>query len=184
MRPTRKAIAGFVATAASIALVGSTAGCAETATYETHNSVAPLESAAGRVRDGRVTLWAEGGDPLVLVSDSEEHYAMEETGVLAYDETTGCLTFASGPASHPTGIVWPRGTRPVLDDGLRGVDVAGIGRIHEGDEMVVIGGGESWPDGPPSFYRIDDDAEAARCVRDVPGNEVFVAGVIEGVTRR
>lgn len=180
MRPTRKAIAGFAATAASIALVTSTAGCTEAMT---HNNVAPLESAAGRV-DGRVTLRTEGGDPLVLVSDGEAHYAMEETGVLAYDDTTGCLMFTSGPTSHPTGIVWPRGTRPVLDDGLRGVDVAGIGRIYEEDEMVVIGGSESWRDGLPSFYRIDDPAEATRCVRDIPGNEVFVAGVIERVTRR
>jgi hypothetical protein len=61
-------------------------------------------------------------------------------GTLEYDPNSKCLFFRhdNGSRSAP---LWPKGTKPVIHDDKRGVEVRGNGRILEGDRVDASGGG-------------------------------------------
>jgi hypothetical protein len=101
-------------------------------------------------RSGEVR--AIGDDPRVFVYQGSAH-SLVQLGTpmpVEYDRETRCL-FVIDRQGDRVLPVWPRGTRPVVQDGLRGVRIPGIGVVTDGDELtggdVVFGDfhdPESW----------------------------------------
>ena len=102
-----------------------------------------FQLAPGSARTGVV-----GDDPRILVW--QQRYAGMDalvSGTLRYDEDTRCLMLADDYDGSRWGIVWPKGTRSVIEDGKRGVRVGGfLGRVGgiavlAGDRVELGGGG-------------------------------------------
>jgi hypothetical protein len=95
-----------------------------------------------------------GDDPRVFVQTSklQAYPDMSHGGTLEYSPADKCLYFRTGQGR--VAVVWPPGTRPVLEDGVRGVDVPGVGVILEG---VAVGTG-----GIQLTYGDDEDPWAAQ----------------------
>jgi hypothetical protein len=88
-----------------------------------------------------------GDDPRILVQQRPALGGMEVfAGTLRYAPDTGCL-FVESAGGVRSGVAWPKGTRPIVEDDRAGVRVrAFLGRIggttlRDGDE-VRLGGGE------------------------------------------
>jgi hypothetical protein len=86
-----------------------------------------------------------GEDPRIIVHDFEGGMDGLIIGTLQYDPGSKCLFLKheDGSLSAP---MWPSGTKPIQQDGERGVDVAGYGRILEGDVLEASGGGTTTPE--------------------------------------
>jgi hypothetical protein len=89
-----------------------------------------------------------GDDPRILVW--QQRYAGMDalvSGTLRYDEDTKCLVLEDDYDGSRWGIVWPKGTRSVIEDGKRGARVGGfLGRVGgvaalAGDRVELGGGG-------------------------------------------
>jgi hypothetical protein len=110
-------------------------------------------------------------------------------GTLVYDPGTKCLYLLERPGGDGRtdglsdeviedlldrygeewlkGLLWPPGTRPVVaEDGRRGVDVPGHGRVLDGDRVEAGGGAPS----DPTRYRIPEDC--------IPGNQAASEGLL------
>ncbi|MFC9971488.1 hypothetical protein ACFVH6_11410 [Spirillospora sp. NPDC127200] len=83
-----------------------------------------------------------GDDPRILVHHGygDDWPKIMYVGSLAYDPAGRCLHFESesGERKAP---VWPEGTKPVLKDGKRGVDIPGFGELLEGEKFNTGGAG-------------------------------------------
>jgi len=96
-----------------------------------------------------------GDDPRVLVWEGNPGYIpIAVWGQLRYDEQTKCLYLMTSSSKRrpevfdrPVAVVWPKGSRPVKEDGRAGVRVGGfLGRLggttfFEGDILVGEGSG-------------------------------------------
>ncbi len=128
-------------------------------------SAGPGREAAGRRSAGRALMAAVllsatvaacgesgtrviGDDPVIIVHSNEGGQLMSlGTNTVEYDPATKCLILRSdSPDPELLTPVWPRGVKPVLDEGRRGVDVRGVGRFLEGD-TITLGGVVSNPEG-------------------------------------
>ncbi|MGW4642446.1 hypothetical protein ACWEN6_28290 [Sphaerisporangium sp. NPDC004334] len=126
-------------------------------------------------------LRLQGDDPLIIVRASSFHQLALISGTLTYDAASKCLQFRHNPAAPPATPVWPEGTTPVLESGRRGIDVPGLGGIHDGDGVTGAGGFVTWGKAPPSALGIPG---AARCLAGNPEGTVVIFGNITGVDRR
>jgi hypothetical protein len=100
-----------------------------------------------------------GEDPRIIVHDFEGGMDGLIIGTLRYDPDSRCLFLEhdDGSLSAP---LWPNGSTPIHQDGERGVDVAGYGRILEGDAVAAGGGGTT-------LQQVADLNIAEDCVPDV-----------------
>lgn len=80
-----------------------------------------------------------GDDPRLFVHTSQlpAYPDMNHPGTLEYNPDDRCMYLRTerGRAA----IVWPRGTRPVVENGVRGADVPGIGVVLDGAGMSIAG---------------------------------------------
>ncbi len=106
-----------------------------------------------------------GDDPRILVSDSGgSEQTVGVAGTVEYDPQDRCIYVMVGDVRHTA--VWPHGTRPVVEDGKRGVRVPDVGVILEG-QTFDAGGDLSGVAARETPFADDD------CV--VPGG--FVLGI-------
>lgn len=95
-----------------------------------------------------------GSDPVIIVHDFSSGMQMRIDATLAYDPQSKCLrlNFRTGPSMVP---IWPNGTRPLVQDGKRGVQTPAAGRVVEGDAITAAGGTSDWTppaDAPPNCF--------------------------------
>lgn len=91
-----------------------------------------------------------GNDPRILVWQ-QRYSGMDATlvGTLRYASDTRCLYIDEIESRQAWGIVWPKGTRPVVEEGRRGVRVGGfVGQLGgaavlDGDRTSIGGGASS-----------------------------------------
>ncbi|MFG1943967.1 hypothetical protein [Nonomuraea sp. NPDC048826] len=92
-------------------------------------------TACGGGPDG-ITL--VGPDPQVIV-DAPRDISLEMSipGILGYDAESKCLTMTleSGHRGEVAAPVWPAGSKPVIKQGKRGVEVPHAGTILEGQRL-------------------------------------------------
>lgn len=91
-------------------------------------------------RSGPLVL--RGDDPQIHVFEARNYLALGgQLGVklpVSYDPETRCL-YVTYPEEKRNLPVWPHGTRPVIEDGRRGVRVPDVGLILEGDRITDAG---------------------------------------------
>ncbi|MER7132392.1 hypothetical protein [Streptosporangium saharense] len=92
-----------------------------------------------------------GTDPVILVHRSTGSQEALLFGKLAYEAKSRCMRVNAADGGRQTATpVWPSGTRPVLVEGRRGVEVPGAGTFLEGDRVEAKGGGSTWRTNPPA----------------------------------
>lgn len=99
---------------------------------------------AGAACAAEGSVQVSGRDPVVVVHGSSSAMQMRAEATLAYDGRSRCLRleFPDGSSVLP---VWPVGTRPLHEQGRRGVMTAESLRIVEGEVVVAGGGYVEWP---------------------------------------
>lgn len=125
-----------------------------------------------------------GKDPRILVSEQLGYTSSGAWGRLRYDEETKCLYLETSSSKErpevfdrPIAVIWPKGTRPVTQDGKHGVRVGGfLGRfggsiLLEGDLLIGTGGG-------PGYVRQVTQKPGEKCYKGTLG---AVFGTVERV---
>lgn len=113
----------------------------------------------------------ESSGPLRLVGDDPRIHVFHGDSVfpaqlgvgmsVAYDSESKCL-YLMDPQQVRRLVVWPRGSRPTIENGKRGVRVSGVGLILEGDRIV-----EASVAGGPIFEPDGDETAIAAALRDL-----------------
>lgn len=114
------------------------------------------------------TTTTHGDDPRILVRETLGHPDQPVWGRLRFDERTKCLYLETSSSwetrsvlDRPVAVIWPKGSRPVFDDGRRGVRVgAFLGRLggtvlYEGD--LLFGAGRGGTSGSEPAQPLGDD---------------------------
>ncbi|MEV4835236.1 hypothetical protein AB0K05_11975 [Nonomuraea sp. NPDC049486] len=79
-----------------------------------------------------------GRDPQIIVNTPRDiSLEMSIPGILGYDARSKCLTMTleSGYEGEVAAPVWPAGSKPVMRQGKRGVEVPHAGTILEGERL-------------------------------------------------
>jgi hypothetical protein len=109
-----------------------------------------------------------GDDPRLLVSQVDARHGAFIQGELVYEASDRCLYLKVGDELNT--VVWPRGTRPIIESGKRGVQVPGFGVVFEG--QTFRGGGGAGRAEPA----VDEQPLSGACV--IPGATVTGIGEV------
>ncbi|TMR07304.1 hypothetical protein ETD86_51780 [Nonomuraea turkmeniaca] len=153
------------------AVIAVTAGCIDTSGGPQSDHITV---------ERRITVG--GQDPRILLHDGSGP-AMQAllTGQLTYTASTKCLTVRRAEqANVPVVLLWPPGTRPVIQEGKRGVRLLDDGAtLLEGAEVRIGGGYVDWEAHPPAGMTFPD-----ACVADPAspaGPDIFDVSSVDPV---
>ncbi|WP_214323792.1 hypothetical protein [Nonomuraea sediminis] len=125
---------------------------------------------ANEAPSDRVTI--KGSDPRILVH-YHNNFGMQAllTGRLTFEPTNKCLVLkdARESPSHEVVIpLWPQDTRPLIENGKRGVRLGNGTILLEGSKVKIAGGFVDWNKSTPPGLKVPND-----CIGDLASSVIF-----------
>ncbi|GEN32125.1 hypothetical protein HNQ35_002525 [Cerasibacillus quisquiliarum] len=89
------------------------------------------------------TYQIAGKDPIILVHQLEGAMEAHVEGELFYDSESKTLLLKNSveTGSEYSTPIWPKGTKPFVENGQHGVEIPDYGKIVEGELVLASGGG-------------------------------------------